>query len=429
MFLFIPYYSELASTILHQLVHRPAPFSFFCSYLLFIVQIYYFCPANLMCNISRYKSKVCSKTFKDMAQFNVGDKVNFISSVGGGKVTKIIDTRMVMVEVEDGFEIPTLVTDLVLDYRSQPQVSHQQQVVDKVQKEVQANELLEQERAEAARRGELRRFAKEAEKEGVYLAFVPHEQQWLLTGLMDVVLVNHTPYEMLYTFTIKEDKKFVNVDYGQVDKHEKVVIESVSRDDLEYWLNGIVQAVFTKEESDNVLLPLNAPFSLRSGRFFKEGSYAASGILGEKAVMICLSELIALKSGDDDFAKIMKEGIGSLAAKKQLVKKESPIDKHRTAPGEATVDLHIGELVDNILGLSSHDMFRIQVDYFKKMLDSAIASEYTKVTFIHGVGNGVLKNAIIDELKNYKNTENRMASIAKFGVGAIDVIITDKQKS
>ena len=144
--------------------------------------------------------------------------------------------------------------------------------------------------------------------------------------------------------------------------------------------------------------------------------------------MICLSELIALKHGDGDFTRIMKEGMGAQAPAKSLVKQEAPIDKHRTAPGEAVVDLHIGELVDNILGLSSHDMFKIQIDYFKKMLDSAIAAEYTKVTFIHGVGNGVLKNAIIDELKHYKNTENRMASIAKFGVGAIDVIITDKEK-
>ena len=94
----------------------------------------------------------CSKIFMDMAEFKVGDKVNFISAVGGGKVTKIIDTRMVMVEVEDGFEIPTLITDLVLDYRSQPQVSHQQKVVDTVQKEIQAKELLEQERADAARK-------------------------------------------------------------------------------------------------------------------------------------------------------------------------------------------------------------------------------------------------------------------------------------
>ena len=363
-----------------------------------------------------------------MAEFKIGDKVNFLSTVGGGKVTKIIDSRMVMVEIEGGFEIPTLITDLVLDYRSMPAQNKLQQTVDTVQKEMQGKLLLEQEQAEAARKGGLRRFAKEAEKEGVYLAFVPHEQQWLLTGPLDVVLVNHTPFEMLYTFTIKEEDKFVNVDYGQIDKYAKIVIETISRDDLEYWLNGVVQALLTTETSDCVLLPLNAPFALRVGRFLKEGSYVPSGVLGEKSVMICLSELIALKHGDGDFTKIMKEGIGSQPTAKNLVKPEAPIDKHKTAPGEAVVDLHIGELVDNILGLSSHDMFKIQTDYFKRMLDSAIAADYTKVTFIHGVGNGVLKNAIIEELKNYKNTENRMASIAKFGVGAIDVLITEKEK-
>ena len=361
-----------------------------------------------------------------MATFNIGDRVNFLSSVGGGKVTKIIDSRMVMVEVEDGFEIPTLITDLVLDYRSQPTATRQQQIVDTVQREIKEKELVQQQQEEDARHGGLRRFAKEAEKEGVYLAFVPHEQQWLLTGAMDVVLVNHTPYEMLYTFTIKEEEKFVNVDYGQMEKYEKVVVETISRDDLEYWCNGIVQAIFTAETSDMVLLPLNAPFSLRTNRFFKEGSYLMSGLLGEKAVMISLSDLVLLKSGDGDFTKILKEGVGSQAPKKDLIKQEAPIDKHKTAPGEATVDLHIGELVDNILGLSSHDMFKIQMDYFKKMLDSAIASDYTKVTFIHGVGNGVLKNTIIEELKNYHNTENRMASIAKFGVGAIEVIIKER---
>ncbi len=361
-----------------------------------------------------------------MAEFKIGDKVNFLSTTGGGKVTKIIDSRMVMVEIEGGFEIPTLISDLVLDYRSQPAPSKQQQAVDKVQKEVQGQQLLAQEQAEAARKSGLRRFAKEAEKEGIYMAFVPHEQQWLLTGPLDLVLVNHTPFEMLYTFTIKEEDKFVNVDFGQVDKYEKIVIETLSRDDLEYWLNGVVQAILTTETSDCVLLPLNAPFSLRPGRFFKEGSYVPSGILGEKSVMICLSELIALKHGDGDFSKIMKEGVGSQTAAKTLVKQEAPIDKHKVAPGEAVVDLHIGELVDNILGLSSHDMFKIQTDYFKKMLESAIAADYNKVTFIHGVGNGVLKNAIIEELKNYQNTENRMASIAKFGVGAIDVMITEK---
>ncbi len=361
----------------------------------------------------------------NMANYKVGDRVSFLSTTGGGKITKIIDSRMVMVEIEDGFEVPCLISDLVYDYRSQP--ARQQQIVDVVQQEIKEKELLQQQQEEDARHGGLRRFAKGAEKEGVYLAFVPHEQQWLLTGAIDVMLVNHTPYEMLYTFTIREAEQFVNVDYGQLEKYEKVVVETISREDLEYWCNGIVQAIFTTDKSDAVLLPLNAPFSLRTNRFFKEGSYLMSGILGEKAVMVCLSELVALKSGEADLMKIAKEGIGSNAPKKDLIKQEAPIDKHRTAPGEATVDLHIAELVENIAGLSSHDMFQIQMDYFRKMLDSAIAAEYTKVTFIHGVGNGVLKNAIIEELKKYKNTENRMASIAKFGVGAIDVVIKDKE--
>ena len=165
-----------------------------------------------------------------MANFGIGDKVSFLNSVGGGTVTKIIDSRMVMVEIDDGFEVPCMISDLVLDYRSQP--SRQQQIVDTVQKEIKEKEIVQQQQQEDARHGGLRRFAKEAEKEGAYLAFVPHEQQWLLTGSLDVMLVNHTPYEMLYTFTIKETDKFVNVDYGQMEKYEKVVVETISREDL-----------------------------------------------------------------------------------------------------------------------------------------------------------------------------------------------------
>ena len=71
-----------------------------------------------------------------MATFKIGDKVNFLSTVGGGIITKIIDSRMVMVEVEDGFEIPTLITDLVLDYRSQPTPTKQQETIERVQKEL-----------------------------------------------------------------------------------------------------------------------------------------------------------------------------------------------------------------------------------------------------------------------------------------------------
>ena len=96
-----------------------------------------------------------------MTAFKIGDRVNFLNNVGGGIVTKIIDSRMVMVEVEDGFELPTLISELVLDVRSQP--SRQQQVVDMVQQEIKEREAAQRQQEEEARHGGLRRFAKEAE--------------------------------------------------------------------------------------------------------------------------------------------------------------------------------------------------------------------------------------------------------------------------
>lgn len=360
-----------------------------------------------------------------MESFKIGDKVSFLNDKGGGVVKKVIDTRMVEVEIEDGFVIPVVVSDLVLDFRSQP--NRQQQVVQQVQQEIKNQQIVEREAKNEARRTELRRFARNVEEEGVYLAFIPHDQQWLMTGLIDVAVVNHTPADALYSFNLKQDEKYQNVDYGSVAAYSKVVIEAISRDDIEHWCDGLVQVILCQDDIDFIYHPLHAPFSLRSSRFFRDGCFVESGVLGEKAMMIKLSPLVALKGSEVDFTKLVKDGALNAKVSKEIIKEKALVDKHQVAPGEAIVDLHIGELVDNILGMSSNDIFRVQVEYFNKMLNSAIENDYSKVTFIHGVGNGVLKNHIIQELRNYENTSNKMASISKFGVGALDVVITNKK--
>ena len=53
-----------------------------------------------------------------MRTFKVGDKVKFLDRTGGGVVTKIISPVLVNVEY-DGFEIPTLTKEIVLDYTDQ----------------------------------------------------------------------------------------------------------------------------------------------------------------------------------------------------------------------------------------------------------------------------------------------------------------------
>ena len=101
-----------------------------------------------------------------MEKFQVGDKVNFLNATGGGTVKRIIDTRMVEVTIEDGFDIPVLMSDLVLDFRSQP--DRRQQIVDNVQKEIQQKQIIEEKENDEARKSALRRFGRNAEDEGIY---------------------------------------------------------------------------------------------------------------------------------------------------------------------------------------------------------------------------------------------------------------------
>ena len=44
----------------------------------------------------------------------IGDKVRFLSETGGGKVAGFQGNSIVLVEDDDGFQIPTAITDVVV---------------------------------------------------------------------------------------------------------------------------------------------------------------------------------------------------------------------------------------------------------------------------------------------------------------------------
>lgn len=356
-----------------------------------------------------------------MSNIKPGDEVRFLNAKGGGRVVKILDSRMALVAIEDGFEIPVLLAELVVVQQSPG--SGRQAATELLQKELLAQQLAADEERDMARKSQLRRFARNTEQEGFYLAFVPHEQQWLLTGPLDVLLVNNTPVELLYTLHILVENEWINVDYGQMEPFSKVVIETISRDDFNHWSRGVVQGLPVFDRVSQPMKPLFAHFSIKPSRFYKEGSYVPFAVVGEKAVFIQLEPFAGLiETGEPSGEKTDHQP----SISKTPAREKALIDKHRTAEGEAVVDLHIGELVTNISGLSSHDMLNIQIEYFHKALNSALTEGYHKVTFIHGVGNGVLKNAIVSALEHAEGIGSRMASMSKFGVGAIEVIMRDR---
>jgi len=351
-------------------------------------------------------------------KFKVGDKVKFIDEMGGGVISKLIDTKLVKIKTDDGFEMPVMTTNLMPDYRAM-----QEEMPSPYKTQAPVVPVVEDEPEFVS---EINPWGKIKEENGVYIAFEPHEQQWILTGDMDVILLNNTPYELLYNLFLKRDDKMEGVDFNSVPANSKIVIDTIAREDIEQWTSGYVQLLFHNDSPEKIYLPVHSVIDIKTGRFFKEGSYRSSTMLNSKAVIVTVITQNAMAVVSDNESSRKSDPVIS-SNKTQVIKKKQLIDDYKKAQGEAEIDLHIAELVDNILGLSSMDMLKLQVDTFKKVLQSAITNDYNKVTFIHGVGNGVLKNAIIKELDDYEGIENRMASISKFGVGAIDVIIKIKE--
>ena len=86
------------------------------------------------------------------------------------------------------------------------------------------------------------------------------------------------------------------------------------------------------------------------------------------------------------------------------------------------VDLHIHQITKSNKYLSNTDMLLKQITHAKIKLNFAINNNITKIVFIHGVGQGVLKTELHLLLKSYPVQIND-ASYRKYGKGAMEVYI------
>ncbi len=88
------------------------------------------------------------------------------------------------------------------------------------------------------------------------------------------------------------------------------------------------------------------------------------------------------------------------------------------------VDLHAHELLETQRGLTNGDIVQYQLEHFERMLRNAEEKKMKKIIFIHGVGQGVLRQEIRRILKEYyPHCEFFDASYATYGYGATEVRI------
>ncbi len=387
-------------------------------------------------------------------KFQIGDRVKFLNTSGGGVVSKIISPTLVNVMIEDGFEIPTLTSELVrVDPKGKAERMFDEQFQVPGSKVTNANQRIPSGRnipdtqpktpkietrnhgtlepgtlepgtlEPADRQSPLGNYAFLAKNTpGIYLAFVPHDQKWLVTGMVEVYLVNNTQMDVLYTFFLEGEQSLSGKDYDVLFRQNKILIDTIDRDELLKWTRGLVQVLLFDERPESIYMPVSAEFDISPSRFNDEKNYKNSQFMEERLLLVSVAQVAALSSiVSREESKMDEEAL--MKQKAREVRPGSLIEKHQTGPREAVVDLHIGELLADFAHMTPHEMLRYQMDYFERCIESAADRNFRKVTFIHGVGNGTLKSAIIRRVQEYEHAESHLASLEKFGVGAIDVTI------
>lgn len=84
------------------------------------------------------------------------------------------------------------------------------------------------------------------------------------------------------------------------------------------------------------------------------------------------------------------------------------------------VDLHIEKLVSSRKGMSNADILNKQLDTANHKVNFAIKNRIPKIVFIHGVGEGVLKEELYRLFRRF-SLRFEDASYQKYGLGATEV--------
>ena len=376
-----------------------------------------------------------------------GDKVRFLSEVGGGKVAGFQGKDIVLVEDEDGFEIPMPINEVVVveqdDYAMSKMISAKMDAQKKaaehadtelhndsrsikaILNEHDADVDMNVDEYDAADR-EITYRAQAQERQGgnklsAYLAFVPIDIKDVTNTRFETYLVNDSNYYLHYTYLTAEGNAWTLKAEGEIEPNTKLFVEEFGRDALNEMEHVAIQMIAFKRDKSFLLKPAtDVQFRLDPVKFYKLHLFEENDFFETPALMYTIVE-------NDEVARPLV--VDAKRLKEQMYKEEKVVantskKKSKTDDGTLVVDLHADEVLETTAGMNSADILHYQMDIFKKTMDENHKKKGQKIIFIHGKGEGVLRQTIIHELNyRYKSCTYQDASFQEYGYGATQVTI------
>lgn len=350
----------------------------------------------------------------------IGDKVRFLSETGGGIVAGFQGNNIVLVEDEDGFQIPVRTNDVVVvgtdDYNIK---------IDSVGKKDTKKDI----ENEPADRPVTFRAKPEERKGGdalsVYLAFVPIDSREITNTKFETYIVNDSNYYINYSYTAAEGASWHLRSTGEVEPNTKLFIEEFDRETLNTLERVCVQLIAYKRDKTFMSKPpVDAQIRIDTVKFYKLHTFKENDFFEQPALLYTVIENDKVVRPLVIDAKKLKQEMTRKISDDNKKPHVQPARKQQYKDAPIVIDLHANELLETTSGLSAADILNHQLDVFRKTMDEYKSKTGTKLIFIHGKGEGVLRHAIIHELNyRYKRCPYQDASFQEYGYGATQVTI------
>lgn len=366
-----------------------------------------------------------------------GDRVKFLNDVGGGIVKKV-NGNIAEVESEEGFVIPVLLSELVVDenlsfdIKVQPKESLPELNAsdDNIYSEIEDvfdvhkfrrnyNQNKAQQEAEPQKEKHTNVSAEDVLK--TFLGIVQVRNKKNIVEHIDIYLINDCNFKLLYNFVSEKHNTVQHVDAGIMHEDSKLKVGSYLITEISGLTRFELQFIpfkttnYVKQEPQTYKLEVNAKKWLQDKSFVETDFFDFPAII-EEVRQLSFEEKVE-KIQEKELKKVIKEKgkvDQSVIQKKKIELEDTLVE----------VDLHIEELIDDHRNLSNAEILEIQLSRFEIALETAIKGHTKRIVFIHGVGNGKLKFELRKLLDGkYKKYRYQDASFKEYGFGATMVMV------
>ena len=364
----------------------------------------------------------------------IGDKVRFLNEIGDGKITGFQGKNIVLVEDGDGFEIPMPINEVVVvnsdDYSTASAIQKPQKPSPDGEsirhKLLNTDDEYDEEDVDPADKEVTFKAPAEERKGGnklsAYLAFVPLDSKNFSTTGFECYLVNDSNYYLRCSCLVAENNSWSQAYDGELEPNTKTFVREIERGELNALQHIAVQMLAYKKDKPFTLKPaIDVHFRIDPVKFYKLHCFVSNDFFEQSALMFTIVE-------NDETPTLLNVDPQQLKQKMYASpSQDAPPEKKTAKPNGSdavVVDLHAAELLETTAGMSNADILKYQIKVFADTLAEYANKKGQKIIFIHGKGEGVLRNAIIKELNyKYKRYQYQDASFREYGFGATQVTI------